>query len=135
MIAEKTISICGKDVKMRYCLASETGYELISDKDINTFLPTPTDKHDKDGKVIFSPAKATTDDFIRLSYACIVAAYECEDKQPPISVTDIMYNATPQEVTNMIASCVELRIKWYKMPEVVRPEEEVHDEEEQGKNA
>lgn len=28
MIAEKTITICGKEVKMRYCAATETGFEF-----------------------------------------------------------------------------------------------------------
>ena len=134
MIQEKTLTICDKDVKVRYCLASETGYELLSGKDINTFLPVPTDHFDEAGKVIFGPAKATTDDFIRLSFACIMAAYECEGKEPPVTVKDIMYNATPQEITNLIASCVELRIKWYEAPKVVQPETEEQDKEDDGKN-
>ena len=45
-----------------------------------------------------------------------------------------MYNATPQEITNLIASCVELRIKWYEAPKVVQPETEEQDEEDDGKN-
>ena len=49
MKAEKTITICGKEVRMRYCLASETGFEKLADKEVSVFLPTPTLDKDKDG--------------------------------------------------------------------------------------
>lgn len=134
MNAEKTIKICGKDVQMRYCLASETGFEKLADKEVSVFLPTPTSRQDDKGNTIYDKPKATTDDFIRLGIACIVAAYERTEQEPPVNVGDIMYDATPDEVAAMIASTYELRMKWYELPGVIKPETE-KKEEDGGKNA
>lgn len=124
MKAEKTIKICGKEVRMRYCLASETGFEKLADKEVSVFLPTPTLDKDKEGNIIYDKPKATTEDFLKLSIACILAAYEREDKEPPVSVSDILYDSTPDEVAAMIASTYELRMKWYELPGVIKPETE-----------
>ena len=39
MKVEKTINICGMDVRMRYCAAAETGYETLSGKSAAVFAP------------------------------------------------------------------------------------------------
>lgn len=133
MIPEKTIQICGKDVQLRYCIASETGFEILSDKESTVFLPTPTDKKDEEGNIIYDKPKATTEDYLRLAIASIIAAYERNGQEPPVSVDDILYDATPEEVTNLIAATVELRLKWYHISDVVKPETE--KKEDDGKNA
>lgn len=134
MKAEKTITICGKEVRMRYCLASETGFESLANKEMSVFLPTPTLDKDKEGNIIYDKPIATTEDFLKLSIACILAAYEREDKEPPVSVSDILYDSTPEEVASMIASTYELRMKWYELPGVIKPETEKVTEDN-GKNA
>lgn len=133
MIPEKTIQICGKDVQLRYCIASETGFEILSDKESTVFLPTPTDKKDEEGNIIYDKPKATTEDYLRLAIASIIAAYERNGQDPPVSVDDILYDATPEEVTNLIAATIELRLKWYHISDVVKPETE--KKEDDGKNA
>lgn len=133
MIPEKTIQICGKDVQLRYCIASETGFEILSNKESTVFLPTPTDKKDEEGNIIYDKPKATTEDYLRLSIASIIAAYERNGQEPPVSVDDILYDATPEEVTNLIAATIELRLKWYHISDVVKPETE--KKEDDGKNA
>jgi len=134
MNAEKTIKICGKDVQLRYCLASETGFEaLASGKDANIFNPIPTGKTDEDGNPIFDKPKATTDDLVRLGIACMIAAYEQQKQDPPVTVDDILYNAAPDEVASLVATTVELRIKWYQIPSAIKPE--TNEKEDNGKNA
>ena len=134
MISEKTIKICGKDVQVRYCLASETGFEVLSGKDASIFLPTPTGEKDENGKPIFNMPKPSTDDLLRLSIASILAAYECKGQEPPINVDDILYNATPDEVTTLIATTIELRMKWYRLADTVKPET-TEQKEDDVKNA
>ena len=74
MNTEKTIKICGKDVIMRYCAGAETGYEILSGKSSDVFVPTVAER-DKNGKPIkFDPPKAMTDDYIKLATAAIIAA-------------------------------------------------------------
>lgn len=134
MIAEKTIKICGKDVQVRYCLASETGFEVLSGKDASIFLPTPTGEKDENGKPIFNIPQPSTDDLVRLSIASILAAYECKGQEAPVKVDDILYNASPEEVTNLIAATIELRMKWYRLADTVKPET-TEQKEDDGKNA
>ncbi len=133
MIPEKTIKICGKDVQLRYCIASETGFEILSDKESTVFLPIPSDTKDEEGNIIYDKPKATTEDYLRLSIASIIAAYERNGQEPPVSVNDILYDATPEEITNLIAATIELRLKWYHISDVVKPETE--KKEDDGKNA
>ena len=46
----KTIKLCGKDVQIGYCAATENAFENFSDKSIQVFVPTYG--KDKDGKDI-----------------------------------------------------------------------------------
>ena len=122
MIAEKTINICGKQVKMRYCIAAETGYEVLSGQSVEVFNPTVTER-DAEGKPIKVDApKATTVDYIKLACAAIVAAYERNEQEAPIKVEEILYDATPEEITALVTAIVELRLQWYNIPGVIKPE-------------
>ena len=109
MKAEKTISICGKDVQRLYCAATETGFEQLANRSINVFLPGDDEEN---------PA-ATGDDYIKLGIAAIIAAFARNDQEPPVSVKDVFYEATPQEVVALITSAVELRASWSDVPGIV----------------
>ena len=132
MIAEKTITICGKEVKMRYCAAAETGYESLSGKSIAVF--SPTFGKDEDGNdIITEPAKATTQDYLTLAVSAIVAAYARGNEEPPVTSEDILYDASPTEVAELLTTVVMLRVEWYKVPEVVKPD--IQPDERKGKKS
>ena len=135
MIAEKTITICGKEVKMRYCAAAETGYEIMTGKKMDVF--TPTFGKDEDGNdIIEEPAKATTQDYLSLALAAIVAAYERVKEKAPITDADILYDAAPTEVAELLTTVVMLRVEWYKVPDVVKPDMQPDERKgKKGKNA
>ena len=114
---EKTITVCGKEVKMRYCAATETGYEKLSGKSID----------DIDFK--------KQEDLIRLSLAAIIAAYLRDEAEVPVTSADILSDAKPKEIIEMITVLLELRAAWYKVPLVVKPEMEEKEGDKQGKNA
>lgn len=118
MTTEKTINICGTDVKMRYCAAAEAGYEQLAGKPVTVFVPT-FGKNEKGEDIITKPAEATTYDFLELASAAIAAAYAKDEQEPPISTKDILYDATPQEVTLLLNTVIELRNEWYGIPKVV----------------
>ena len=119
---------------MRYCAASETGYELLSGKSSDVFSPTVIEKNEKGEIVKIEPPKATTDDYIKLAIASIIAAYERNEQEVPISAKDIMYEAEPEEVRNLIMSVIELRQTWYTVPKTV-PDSEFEESTEHPKNA
>jgi hypothetical protein len=122
MIQEQTITICGKEVRMRYCAAAETTFESISAKKIEVFLPLPSE-FDADGTpTAYKPSEATAQDYITLAVSAIIAAYARAKEEPPVTVDDILYDATPQEVTDLVTMVAKLRLEWYKVPEVVKPD-------------
>ena len=121
MISEKTIQICGKDVQMRYCAAAETGYERLSGQSSDIFVPEV--ERDDEGNITNVKQRAKADDYIKLAIAAIIAAYARQNEESPITADDIMYDATPQEVTTLITTVIELRAKWYEIPSVVKQDE------------
>ena len=133
MNPEKTITICDKEVRMRYCAATETGFESLSKKKIEVFTPTVTE-YDKDGKPVnVEPPAATSDDYIKLALAAIVAAYARKEEEPPITADDILYDASPQEVTLLLTTVIRLRAEWYQLPATIPETETVEDPKKQKK--
>ncbi len=128
MISEKTIQICGKDVQMRYCAAAETGYERLSGQSSDIFVPEV--ERDDEGNITNVKQRAKADDYIKLAIAAIIAAYARQNEESPITADDIMYDATPQEVTTLITTVIELRAKWYEIPSVVKQDEPADEEDE-----
>lgn len=106
---------------MRYCAATETGYELMSKNSIAVFTPT-FGKDDDGNDIIIEAAKATTQDYLYLAAATIVAAYARANEEPPVTSEDILYDASPTDVMNLLTTVVALRNEWYKVPEVVKPD-------------
>ena len=124
----KTITICGKDVELLYCAATETGYESLSGQSCEIFIPEIS--KDKKGKEQIR-MRATTRDYIQLAAAAIVAAYTSKGEDAPVTADDILYNATSQEVTKLITTVVELRNAWYQVPSVIKPEDDIQKEQKE----
>lgn len=111
---------------MRYCAATETGYETMSGRSATIFMPTTT-KDDK-GNIINIEVTAETEDYIKLALAAILAAYTCDKKDTPITSEEIMYNASSKDVILLIKTVTELRNEWYDIPSIIKPDENQPDE-------
>ena len=122
MIKEKTINICGKEVSIRYCAATETGFEQLSGKSSDIFTPQP--ERDSDGNIIGYTQRANMDDYIKLSIAAIIAAYSVKGEDAPVTAEDVMYNASSKDISGMLTAVIQLRNQWYDIPSVVKPETE-----------
>ena len=119
-MTEKTITICGKDVTILYCAATETGYERLAQKGIDVFLPTFGPNPDKPKETIMTaPPTANTEDYLQLAIAAIVAASESKKQEVPITADDLLYRATKAEVTALITAVIELRNEWYGLSKVI----------------
>ena len=115
-MTERTINILGKDVRMKYCAATETGFEKLTGKSINDISFT------------------TQEDLIALAVSSIVAAYARNNEEPPISSDDLLYDAKPTDIVELAKTVIELRAEWYGIPKVVADElakeaEEIDDSE------
>ena len=135
MTREKIVKICGKDVKMIYCAASETGYEKLTNNSIDVFSPT-FGKDEEGNDIITERAKALMTDYIYLAIASIVAAYEKAKQTVPINSEELLYEATPSELQALITAVVELRFAWYGLPDMLKKsiEEENKGTEDNKKN-
>jgi len=131
MIAEKNVTICGKEVAMRYCAAAETGYETISGQSVEVFVPEI--EKDDDGNIVNIKQLAKASDYIRLAFAAIIAAYERKGEDSPVTAEDILYDASPTEVNDLILTVVKLRNEWYEVPKVIKPEFVADEKQEKGK--
>ena len=118
MQTEKTINICGQELQIRYCAASETGYEKITGKSATVFAPTVKEFDEKGKPKEVLPPEANTEDFIVLGYSSIAAAYMKRDGKCPIELADVLCDAQPEEVKNLIKTVIDLRNEWYKVPEI-----------------
>ena len=134
MIPETTIKICGKEVKMIYCAATENGYEDLSNKSISVFVPE-FGKDDEGNDIIVKPAQAHIGDFVTLAVAGIVAYYAKNKQEVPITAEEILYDAKPVERNELIAEIVRLRTEWYNVPDVVKPDIKPDEKGEKPKNA
>ena len=115
---EREITICGKQVKMIYCTATENAFEEITEKSISVFVPK-FGKDDEGKDIITKPAEAKIGDYVSLAIAGIVAAYAKDKKDTPISTEYVLYNCPPTERNDMIVAIAELRNEWYSIPKVV----------------
>lgn len=131
-MTSKKITICGKEVELFYCAATENGYERISGgKTIGVFIPTF--KTDEEGnQVIDKLPEATNEDYMLLAIAGIVAADTYNKRDAVISSEDILYNATPTERKLLIETIVELRNEWYEVPKIIA--EIIHKENAKAKS-
>ena len=131
MNPEKTIQICGRDVTLRYCAATETGFEQLASKSITVFKPNVI--KDAEGNVTeVQPGPVTSQDYLMLATAAIIAAADYRDQEQPISVKEILYDTTPEEIKQLVDAVVDLSAKWYKISPVVKPETE--DKPDEPKN-
>lgn len=130
-MTQKEITLNGQQVEMIYCAATENGFETISGKSIEVFVPTFGE--DADGNTIITePAKCTMGDFVMLAVAAIIAAYTRRKEKVPVTDEYILYDATPDERNALITTIVELRREWYKVPDVVN--DTLKKEAEKGDN-
>lgn len=104
---------------MIYCSATENGYEDLSGKSIQVFVPTYG--KDADGNdIIVAPAEAKIGDYVTLAIAGIMAAYALHEQDAPVGPKDILFKINGKERNEMITSIIELRNKWYDIPDVVK---------------
>ena len=107
---EKTITINGKETAMLYCAATENCFEEVA------------------GKSIYELNFHLQKDLIVLGLSTIVAAYAKRNEEPPVTSDTLLYDATPQELTELIKAAIELRAEWYGIPKVV--EESIEKDKE-----
>lgn len=96
----KEITLCGKQVTVAYCYATEIAFGNFTGLSIDQF-----DAHNSEHPI-----------YLILS---AIQAYNLslsEDKKSDIRDYDIMYNATPDEIKIAFRTICELKCEWYGIP-------------------
>lgn len=138
----KEITICGKQVTLAYCYATEIAYKDIADEDMIDFVQHAIDclKQEKDPDI-----KRT----LSAIFACIIAYAEAitEDGKEtvyPVTMKEIMKDISPAEIGVALLTIIELRTQFYRTTQsddaAVNADAAVSDaspseSEEQAKNA
>ena len=132
---QKMIENCGREVELFYCAATENGFERLSGKLIDVFLPI-LGKNEEGKTVVAGMPPATNEDYMMLAIAGIAAADSFNEREPVITSKDILYKATPAERTLLVDTIMELRNEWYEIPKIVNDTiEKEHEEEQSTENA
>ena len=103
------ITIAGKTVTLGYCYATEIAYKDIAGGDINDFILEV-------GQAIEAQKMPDIKKTIYLILAGIMAYYQSQNEEAPITDADLMNEATPLELGKALGSIVTLRSQFYGIP-------------------
>lgn len=106
---KKAITICGKEVTLAYCYATEISYKMLSDEDINDFFKNAGER--LSDNTMPDPYKT-----IFLILAAMTAYYESKGEKAPIEDKDLMYHASPEDVGTALGTVIALRSEFYHLP-------------------
>ena len=123
---KKETTICGKQVTLAYCYATEIAFKDLSDQDITDFMIEAIPQI-QDQKM--PSAKKVT----HLIVASMMSYYESKDEKMPIEVKDIMYQATASEIGNALGVIIGLRAEFYHISSD-EPEDKPKDGDDEPKN-
>ena len=119
----KDITICGRQVTLAYCYATEIAYKDLAGEDFIDYAQHAVES-------IQQERDPDTKKTIYAVLACMLAFYG--DEKAPVTDSEIMKKAKPAELGMAILTILNLRRQFYTVP-AGEPEDKPSDEE--GKNA
>jgi hypothetical protein len=124
---QKEITICGQQVTLAYCYATEISYKILSGEDVTDFILESAPKIDNNRM----PDIRNT---IFLILAAMQAYYESKEMQAPITDKQLMYECTPQELGEALGVILGLRAQFMNIP-IGEPEDKPQEDDGEEKNA
>ena len=124
----KTITICGREVTLAYCNATEIAFKMLSDGNIADFF-TDDVFPSINAKPARMPDMRKT---ILLVLAAINTHYDYIGTESPVTDRELMYEAGPNDIPAALSAVIELYGNFYATP---KDEPEEGEEEDTQKNA
>ena len=107
----EVITICGKQVTLAYCYATEIAYKDMSGEDITDIIQETA------ACVNAQPARMPdAKRSIYLVLAAVTAYYESKKEDAPIEATDLMRETSPLELGTALGTIITLWAKFYDIP-------------------
>ena len=124
----KEVTICGKQVMLAYCYATEISYKVLTDENIEVFMGEV-------GDAITNETMPDVKKSIMLILASMMSYYEFKDENAPLTDKELMTNTTPSELGNAVGVIVGLRSKFYYVPKDEKDKANEEKTDEEPKNA
>lgn len=128
-MVQETIQLCGKDVTLAYCYATEISFKLLADEEIHDFLREATTK-------VQSQQMPDIRKAIFLILAAASAYYESKGEELPIADKDLMNDCGPDEFGTALGTVIRLYMEFYHLPgsEAAKVAKEAEGKGSKGKN-
>ena len=129
---KETTTIAGIDVTLGYCFATELNYRNLADEEIANYF--------KEAFGCIQEGKdPDTDKSIRLVLASVHSYYDSihqgeGDTIYPINERTLVFETAPDELMKAVITIVNLRNKFYKIPEGEPKDKEPKPGRKKGKN-
>lgn len=116
---ENIITIAGKQAKVAYCYATEIAFHDYTGDNITDFIRLSVkEKADDPKKIAF------------LILSAVVAYEQAKDEQTKLTDSDIIYNASREEINAAVATILEMWNEWYHLPAGEPQDEKKEGEDE-----
>ncbi|MBR6605329.1 MAG: hypothetical protein IKK92_05615 [Prevotella sp.] len=116
----KEITLCGRQVTLAYCFATEIAFRDLSGEDMTDFISEAV-------SALQSKRMPDIKKTIFAILAAITAQYSYSEEEPPVNSAVIMNECTPEEFGTAIGTLITLRAQFYHIPAG-----EPQEKEEQG---
>lgn len=127
----KEITLCGKQVTLAYCYATEIGYKFLADEDISDFTREALECI----KQNVMPDIKKTILFVGASITSYYDSLPKEDNvKAPINDGDLMYKCSPEDIGLALGTVLALRAEFYGIPASEAKEQEQNQKESNSKN-
>lgn len=127
MITKET-TLCGKQVTLGYCYATEIAYKDLTGEDITDYIK----------QAVACVQEQKDPDIKRTIYAilaCMLAYYDSNGQTNPVTDKDLMHNADPVEIGTAIFTILDLRMQFYHVPAGEPQPKADEQEKEKGRKA
>ena len=123
----KELTICGKQVTLAYCYATEINYKYFADEDIEVLMA-------KIIKAIKDKSLIDVDKSLKLIAASMTSYYDYkeDEEKMPITLKELRSESTPREISTAIGFIIAMRQQFYYVPE--DEQEAMDNKQDEGSN-
>jgi hypothetical protein len=123
----KEVTICGKQVTLAYCYATEINYKYFADEDIEVLMA-------KIIKAIKDKSPIDVDKSLKLIAASMTSYYDYkeDEEKMPITLKELRSESTPIEISTAIGFIIAMRQQFYYVPE--DEQEAMDNKQDEGSN-
>lgn len=125
----REVTLCGKQVTLAYCYATEIAYKDLTNEDIIKYI-----------RYAIECIQSKEDPDIKQSVfaivACMIAYSQSKDEEEtPVTNKELMLNMSPLELGKAVLAIISMRLEFYKVPDQESGEKKTEKKEKgKGKN-